>query len=105
MDAGKLDQRIRIEAPAAGQDAAGQPTLGWQTVDELWARIMLQSGGEALKAGADTSTVKAVVRIRNRGGIDADMRVLHGATVYQITAVPPYVPRRDYLDLVCEVRT
>lgn len=58
---------------------------------------------ETIKADADTSSVKASVRIRRRTDVDAGMRVYLGAVVYEIKAVLPDEEARDRLDLACEV--
>lgn len=103
LAAGRLNQRITIESPSASVDSLGQPVVGWQVVAMVWASIRHQSGAEAIKADAPISAVKASIRIRYRTGLDASMRVLHGATIYHIKAVLPDLARREYVDLVCEV--
>lgn len=103
MQAGKLNHRIAIEAPPTAQDAAGQPIGAWVPVATVWANIRHQSGLEAIKASAVSSTVKASVRIRYRTDITSGMRVLHGATVFNIQAVLPDVTSKQHVDLVCEV--
>jgi len=103
MNLGRLNQRITIEQRTAGQDAAGQPAGTWQAVATVWADVRHLSGLETIKAGAESSAVKASIRIRNRSGLNAGMRVVHGGSIYNIKAVPPYVASRPFLDLVCEV--
>jgi SPP1 family predicted phage head-tail adaptor len=103
MQAGRLNQRVTIEAPPTAQDTDGQPTGGWVTVATVWADIRHQSGLEAVKAGAVASTVKASIRIRYRTGILSGMRLLHGATAYNILAVLPDLAGKQHVDLVCEV--
>ena len=104
MKAGLLSTRIRIESRTAGAtDDWGQPLPeSWDTVAELWANVKHLNGVESIKASATVSTVKASVRIRYRADIDAGMRVLIGAAVYDIRAVLPDMQRREYLDLVVE---
>ena len=102
MQAGKLTQRIRIEAPESTQDEIGQPTQGWALVAEVWADIRLLGGLESIRADVVTSSTQASIRIRWRAGIDASMRVVHGATVYGIRSVNPDVARRQFVDLICE---
>lgn len=75
----------------------------WIDVCKPWANIKHLSGSEAIKADAETSTVRVSIRIRYRMGLDAGMRVVHGATVYAVKAVMPDEARREYLDLACEV--
>ena len=106
MRAGQLNRRVTIERKTGGVDAIGQPLPeGWETFAQVWANVRFLSGSEAIKADAQTSVVKASIRIRYRTGIDAGMRVIHGAAIYEIKAVLPDEVRREYLDLVCEVVT
>ena len=103
MNAGQLNRRILIQRPATARDEIGQPIPGWDDVAHCWASIKHLGGMATIRAGAESSTVKASIRIRYRTDIDASMRVVHGATVYQIMAVLPDERTRDYIDLVCEV--
>lgn len=103
MKVGALRNRINIERRTSSQDALGQPVETWALVAAVWADIRHVSGLETIKASADTSTVRASIRIRYRTGLDAGMRVTHGATTYDIKAVLPDEARREYVDLICEV--
>jgi SPP1 family predicted phage head-tail adaptor len=102
VNAADFNQRIAIQQRSASQDVLGQPVETWTDVAAVWASIKHPSGLQAIKAEADVSLVKASIRIRWRTGIDAGMRVLHGAVVYDIRAVLPDVAGRQYVDLVCE---
>lgn len=103
MEAGKLNRRVTVKELSDSQDAAGQPVQTWADVATVWAHIRHLSGVESIKADADTSVVKASVRIRRMAGVDAGMRVYHGSTVYEIKAVLPDEESRERLDLACEV--
>lgn len=102
MNAGSLRDRVTIKSPPTAQDAAGQPTGSWSTVATVWADVRHPGGLEQIKAGAETSVVKASVRIRHMDGVDAGMQVVCGARTYDIRTVLPDA-RRVFLDLVCEV--
>ncbi len=102
MKAGTLRQRIKIQQRVTGQDSVGQPVEAWGDVAAVWGDIRNQRGLESVRAGELTSTVKASIRVRYRAGITAAMRVLHGATVYQILSVLPDGSSKEYMDLVCE---
>ena len=103
MQAGRLNRRCLLQSPSQSVDAIGQPIPGWTDVALVWASIRHLSGVEAIKADAVTSTVKASIRIRYRTGLNAGMRVVHGAQVYSIEAVMPDVGGREFVDLVTEV--
>jgi len=105
QQAGKLNQRVTVQRPAAGEDARGQPLTGWQDVVSLWASVLHKKGLEEVKSDAPTSLVRASIRIRWRTDIDATMRVLVGSAVYQVKAVLPDLVQREHVDLVCEIVT
>ena len=103
MDAGLLRNRITIQRKGDATDAWGQPLPeSWEDVVTVWANIRHQSGSESIKSDKPTSEVRASIRIRWRTGIDAGMRVLHGADVYQVEAVLPDAVGRVHVDLVCK---
>lgn len=104
MKAGSLDTLVSIQQQSSTQDDAGQPVIAWTEVTQVWADVKTLSGLATIKADAHASTCKASVRIRYRNGIQPGMRVVHGATVYDIKAVL-HSGRREFLDLVCEVRS
>ena len=87
LKAGAFDQRITIQQPATGQDAAGQPVTGWDSVCAVWAKKSDMTGREYLASAAVQAEVTTKITIRYRSGITANMRVLHGADVYNIAAV------------------
>ena len=99
MQPGRLDTRITIQRKTGGTDACGTPLPeAWQDYATVWANVRHLSGVESIKAGADVSVVSASIRIRWRHDVTAGMRVVAGASVYDIEAVLPG-PRREYVDL------
>lgn len=103
MNAGDLRHRVTIQSQSNVQADNGEMLNTWSDVALVWASIKHVSGLSAIKSGMDVSSVKASIRIRYRAGINAGMRVLHGATVYSIEAVLPS-DRREFLDLVASVK-
>lgn len=103
MKAGSLNTRVSIQSPSVGQDAVGQPLSGWATLADVWADVRPGTGVEAVRAGAPVAIVRASIRIRRRAGITNGMRVLVGATAYEIEAVIPGGSRQEFADLVCKV--
>lgn len=98
-----LRHYVSIEQRTAGRDAAGQPLPdAWAELRKEWADIRTTGGLEAIRAGAVTSTVNASIRLRFCEDLDASMRVVYGATVYQVLSVLPDAGR-VYVDLLCEV--
>lgn len=103
MQAGRLRNRVTLQRQTSGQDEIGQPITTWSDVDSIWADIRHVSGIETVKSGAIASIVKVSVRIRYRSDVDSGMRILGGATAYNISAILPDTSKKQYLDLVCEV--
>ncbi|WGG48926.1 phage head closure protein [Rugamonas sp. DEMB1] len=101
--AATLRHKVLIQERTAGSDDQGQPIDTWTTVAQPWADIRTTGGLETIKAGAVTSTVNASIRLRHRAGLNAGMRVVHGATTYNVLAVLPDLQRKIHIDLVCEV--
>lgn len=103
LRAGTLRDRITIQRKTGAKDAWNTPqTTGWEDHAKVWARVEHLSGLAAIKADADTSIVKASIRIRWRTDITADMRVLFSGRVYEIYAVQPGATR-EHVDLVCKL--
>lgn len=69
----------------------------------MWANVRYLSGTEMLKADSPSSVAKASIRIRRRANVTSAMRVVLGATVFQIQAVLPDERNKTYMDLACEV--
>lgn len=103
MNAGSLNSRVVIQSLQSGQDEIGQPVTTWATLATVWANIRYLNGLETIKADAQASVVKASIRIRRRTDITAAMRVVFGATTFEIKAVLPDEQDRERLDLSVEV--
>jgi SPP1 family predicted phage head-tail adaptor len=108
-DARRLKHRIGILRLSDSQDAAGQPGTWVDLINsedgKIAADVRHLSGLETIKAGSESSAVKASIRIRYRTDVTADMRAVHGSTVYQIKAVMQDMAYRRYTDLACEIVT
>lgn len=103
MNIGKLNRKVTLQSPGTTQDAYGDSIAGWVTLATVWAHVRYLNGIESIKADATAAIAKASIRIRFRTDVTADMRVMLGATVFQITAVLPDEAKREHVDLVCEV--
>lgn len=98
-----LNDRVALEQRSASVDSIGQPVETWTTLATVWADVRELSGLETLKAGAETSVVRASIRIRRRSGVTNALRAKHGSTTYDIEAV--LESATDFLDLVCKRAT
>lgn len=93
------NSRITIQQRTDGQAPDGQPVDTWADVATVWADIRDISGREYVGAGAERSEVTTRIRIWRRSDITAGMRVVRGATVYNIQA--PLDEGRDGTLLMC----
>jgi len=88
----RLNKRVLLQRRTEGQDEAGQPVEAWVNVvttgdGKIWAEIKDASGREFIAAGATQNEVLTTITIRQRPGVVAEMRAVHGAEVYKIKAV------------------
>jgi SPP1 family predicted phage head-tail adaptor len=103
MNAGKLDQRVTLQALSGGVDEIGQPLPDtWTDVATVWAAVEPLAGREYIAAGAMVSAVETRIRLRYRPGVVSSMRVIHGDTVYGIEAVIHVKSARRELQLMCK---
>lgn len=98
-----LNQQVRIQQRTSAVGDDGTPVDAWTDVCTLWADIRHLSGLELARADTQMSSVRASIRVRQRPGITAAMRVVYGSTVYAIHAVLPDLQDRIHMDLACEV--
>lgn len=105
LRAGRLNKRVKLQSPGESRDEIGQPipgASGWVDIADVWADIKYLNGTETLKSDAPVSVARASIRIRRRAGLVANMRVLHGSTVFDVRAVLPDEAGREFVDLACE---
>lgn len=100
LAAGSLRNRIAIQKRGE-PDALGEMT-GWADIATVWANVRNLSGLQAIQADADTSTVKASIRIRRRTDVNAGMRVVLDSVNYDILAVIDDAQGHVFTDLVCQ---
>ncbi len=98
-----MNDRITLQRRSVGEDSIGQPTQTWVDLPAAWAHVKFQTGTEAIRANAETSLVKASIRIRARQDVDAGMRVKFKTWLFEIKS-PPLPDDRDprFMFLVCE---
>lgn len=102
MPAGKLNRRITLSGLSTGTDDLGQPLQAWVDFATVWADVRFVSGIETIKAGRETSTSRASVRIRRRANVSRQMRARIDGVEYDILDIIPSADRA-WLTLICEV--
>lgn len=107
MQAGRLDRLITIQSCTKSQDSFKQPIESWAnlaTNPTAWAERRDLRGREYFQARQVNAEVTAVFRIRWRGDITTEMRIVEGATTYEIVSPPIEIGRRQWLDLMVKAR-
>ena len=102
MQAGLLRQRVTLQQRSTGEDALGQQTLVWTDVATFSAHVEQLSGRELMTANAEHAEDTARVTIRYRAGVVEKMRLLFGATIYDITGISDLDGRRRMLEVMCK---
>lgn len=99
--AGRLRHRINIQRRIDTQDSNGDNIVTWENVHiYVPAAIEPLSAREFIAASANQSQVVARIVIRHRPGLNASMRIIHGATIYNpIGFLPDPVSGLDYLTI------
>lgn len=103
MNAGILNQQVRLQRKIETENALGEKVSGWTDVATVWASIKHKSGMESIRSNMEMSVVNASIRIRYRNDVDAMMRVLDGTDVYDVQAVIYDKVKKEYIDLVCQI--
>ena len=101
---GGLRHRVDIQVHDDGQDSnTGEIVPGWVTVwPNVPAKIEPLSVREFLQSRADQSEIAARITIRWRAGLSADMRILHGSTVYNPAGfLPDKKSGQEYVTIPC----
>lgn len=106
--AGKRNSLVELRRRPDAETGWGEPNrdpTAMILVAKLWVSIRNMSGIATIKAGSETSVVKASLRGNYRTDVKADMELWHGTTRYRIEAVLPDEAGHEYTDYVCKVVT
>lgn len=89
----RLQHRVTIQQPVETQDAYGEPTVRWQTVEAgVWAGIVPLRGREYFAAKQMQSEVEARILMRYRPDLTAKMKIVHDQTcVCKVSTVDEYL--------------
>ena len=105
MRAGNLDRRIVIQSATTAQDAYGEPIETWSTFATLWAERNDLRGTEFFAARQVANQIVTAFRVRWRTDINPRMKVVDGATTFDIDAIVEYrgptMARKNGIELMC----
>ena len=99
--AGRMRQRIRIQAKTTTIDDLGEPVEAWADLAQAWAEKLALRQREFVAAGGEQQEVTVVYRIRWRIDVTVQMRVMDGATAYNIRQAIDESGQRRTLTLRC----
>ena len=88
MEAGRLNQRITIQAQADMQSASGQPVGEWKDVCTIWAQVECTDSRTVDGDGYTQHEGLYRFYIRWRKGITANMRVKWDDRIFTLVGPP-----------------
>lgn len=101
--AAQLRHRVDIEALTLTRDSYGGAIETWTKVaTSVPAAIVPLSGKEFIASGATQAQINTRITLRYRDDLKPAMRLVHGATLYNIRAVLPDPTLQRHLTLLCE---
>ncbi len=103
MNAGKLRHKIALLKKETITNPSGYSSESWQIVAEVWAMIEGLKGKEYFAAAAINAQSQVRMTIRYKIGINADMRIRHNTTEYEIRSIADQDGRKRYLQIMGEV--
>jgi SPP1 family predicted phage head-tail adaptor len=107
MQAGRLNQRVRIMNFTSTRTPSGQPQQTWHDGSEIFAEIKGISGRELISAGAEfaEATIRVWVRFRNDITAASKLKVLTGPYKGQyldVTGPPVADSKGTQLEILCK---
>jgi SPP1 family predicted phage head-tail adaptor len=87
MQAGKLRNKIKLQANTVSLDVEGNATDSWSTAATVSGSIEALSGREALTNAQLNSEVTHKVTIRYYAGLTTKHRILFGSRIFSINSV------------------
>lgn len=96
----KLNDRITVQQPGPAGDTLKKAQ--WVDLGVFWADVRHLTGSETLRSGADTSLLRASIRMWYRPEVGASSRVVHNGVIYAVKSPPLRNTDRRFMDLVCE---
>lgn len=102
LAAGRLNQRVTVLHKVVVRDAlGGEGASSWAPVFQAWAEVEPMRMREYLAARAGQVDLTCRICLRYRAGVTADMRVQHGAAVYEIVEIVDPFAKHETLEILC----
>lgn len=100
IKAGRLRERLTIQAPSAVRKALGETVLTWQTEAVVWGEVESLSAQEIVQAMQNQLQVTHRVTIRYYAGLTSEMRLVWRGKTLEILSVLERENRAIH-DLIC----
>lgn len=101
MRAGELRHRVTIQEASETVTSAGERSKTWNDVATVWAAIEPLTGRERWQAQQVMATATHRVRMRYRGDVDVENRLVYGSRVLDILQVINPDERGRELVIIC----
>lgn len=99
---GAYRQRLYVQQENPVADTGGGSSIGWTTINTVWASIEPITGWERLQANKLTGSISHRIRMRYDNTITPSMRFLLGSRVFNIRAVMNVEERNKTLEIIAE---
>lgn len=104
MKAGKMDQRITLQAKSVTRDAMGGEVVTWVTQTEVMAEYEPLTGREYFASKIEQGEATIRFKIRRGTSVTTAWRLLWRSVAYDIKDVKPIDGRLDEFHLMCETQ-
>lgn len=102
---GNFDRRITFQEAELTTNTANEEVRAWddlETVPTMWAMVVESKGSEVLQSEQMDTVQPTTFRIRYRGDLDEEMRIVYKQHPYYIEGIME-VGRREYLDILTRI--
>jgi SPP1 family predicted phage head-tail adaptor len=100
--AGRLRERVVIEAPIRAGDGAGGTMVTWTPLATMWAEMRMLTGAEVTLGERDEARSPVIATIRFRDDVTAEMRLVWRGRALNIRALRDPDGARRWLELRAE---
>ena len=98
MKAGLLRHLVTIQKYTETRDAVGEPIETYVTFSQAWSSIQPMLGRETFTEQVVSSEQTHRINMRHISGIEATMRIVYGARVFELIGPPiNYMEQSKYL--------
>lgn len=87
MNFGRLNERVIVQQSTDAANSLGETIQTWATFATVWASVDGVSSQEALRAGQVGVAISHNLQMRYLTGLTAQMRILWGSRILEITSV------------------